>query len=161
MRLQQGVYPVAPEDFSHIVEVWEASVRATHSFLTEADIQLFKPLVQKAVPQVKQLFCTRDEEGHAVGFIGVEKDKVEMLFIHPSWRGQGVGRRLLEYAINVLGATKVDVNEQNVQAIGFYLRMGFEIERRSDLDSMGKPFPLVHMGLSDSACKAAFDRRSV
>lgn len=148
MRSQEGVYRVLPEDLCRVVEVWEASVRATHLFLTEADIEFFKPLVRDEVPRVRGLACVRDREGQVVGFVGVVEDKVEMLFIHPMWRGQGIGRRLLNHAIKTLGATKVDVNEQNEQAVGFYLRMGFEVEGRSELDSMGKPFPLLHMRLS-------------
>ena len=45
---------------------------------------------------------------------------MESLFIHPDWRGQGIGRKLLTYVIGALGATRLDVNEQNEQAIGFY-----------------------------------------
>jgi putative acetyltransferase len=45
MQLRAGVFPVHAADFPHVVDVWEASVRATHHFLTEADIQFFKPLV--------------------------------------------------------------------------------------------------------------------
>ncbi len=44
-----------------------------------------------------------------------------------------------------LDALKVDVNEQNPQAVGFYEHMGFEVISRSPLDSLGKPFPLLHM----------------
>jgi putative acetyltransferase len=44
-----------------------------------------------------------------------------------------------------LGATTVDVNEQNVGAVAFYRRIGFEVEGRSEVDSTGKPFPLLHM----------------
>ncbi len=145
MQLQAGVFPVHAADFSRVVDVWEASVRATHHFLTEADIQFFKPLVREELPHVAQLCCVRDDEGQVAGFIGVEHDKVEMLFVHPSWRGQGIGRRLMTYAMTTLGATLVDVNEQNPQAVGFYMRMGFEVIGRSVLDSTGKPFPLLHL----------------
>ncbi|ENH9207696.1 GNAT family N-acetyltransferase, partial [Vibrio vulnificus] len=46
-----------------------------------------------------------------------------------------------------LGVTKVDVNEQNPQAVGFYEHMGFKVVSRSPLDDMGKPFPILHMTL--------------
>jgi putative acetyltransferase len=91
MVLQEGISPVHPEDIPRIVEVWEASVRETHHFLTEADIELFKPLVEQELPSVAELACVRDGEGQVVGFVGVEKGKVEMLFVHPEWRGQGIG----------------------------------------------------------------------
>lgn len=71
-----------------------------------------------------------------------------MLFVHPSARGVGVGRRLIGYATERLCATTVDVKEQNQQAIGFYLEMGFRVRERSELDSLSKPFPLLHMQLT-------------
>ena len=77
--------------------------------------------------------------------------KVEMLFIHPARRSQGIGRRLLTYGVTALGATKLDVNEQNPQAVGFYRRMGFEVAGRSELDGTGKPFPLLHMQIKGSS----------
>ena len=46
------------------------------------------------------------------------------------------------------GATLVDVNEQNEQAVGFYLKMGFTVTGRSPLDAQGKPYPLLHMALA-------------
>ena len=149
MRLQEGVSKVRAEEFPQVVEVWEASVRATHDFLSEADIEFLKPLIPNALSGVAELAGVRGGDGQVVGFVGVEDDKVEMLFIHPAWRGQGVGGRLLRYAVEVLGARLVDVNEQNAQAVGFYLRMGFEAEGRSELDGTGRPFPLLHMRLRD------------
>ncbi len=122
------------EDYPRVVEVWEASVRATHDFVTEADIEFFRPLVRAELPNVT-VVVVRDGEGKVVGFIGVHETKVEMLFIHPAWRAQGIGRRLLQHAIDSLNATSLDVNEQNPQALGFYLspirycKCGWQLKR--------------------------------
>lgn len=145
MQVQTAITAVTAEDMPRVVEVWEASVRATHHFLTEADIQRLKPLVGGELGRLATLLGLRDDEGQVVGFIGVEGAEVAALFIHPQWRGQGIGRRLLTYAVETLGASQLDVNEQNDQAIGFYRRMGFEIVGRSEVDGMGLPFPLLHM----------------
>lgn len=142
-----GIHPVVAADVPRLVEVWEASVRATHHFLSEADIQFFKPAVRDELVGALELACVRGADGRLAGFVGVADGKVEALFIHPALRGRGAGRTLLEHAVHVLGATRVDVNEQNEQAVGFYRRMGFETEGRSPLDSLGKPFPLLHMRL--------------
>ncbi len=144
------ISPIQPEDFPRVVEVWEASVRATHDFVTEDDLQFFKPLVRDGLPAVAQLACVRDERGEVVGFVGVSGAKVEMLFVAPTHVGQGIGRQLLTYAITAFGAQTLDVNEQNPQAVGFYLRMGFEVAGRSELDDFGKPYPLLHMRLGGS-----------
>jgi len=49
----------------------------------------------------------------------------------------------------VLDATALGVNEQNEQAVGVYLRLGFKIVGRSPLDGTGKPYPILHMQLSE------------
>jgi putative acetyltransferase len=154
MQLRSSVFPVHPEDFSRVLEVWEASVRGTHHFVSEADIQFFKPLVRAALPEMPALACVRDSNNQVVGFIGVAHSKIEMLFIHPSARGQGAGKRLLKYAVTSLGATTLDVNEQNEQAVGFYLHMGFEVVGRSERDGTGKPYPLLHLRQSGSIADA-------
>lgn len=38
-----------------------------------------------------------------------------------------------------------DVNEQNEQAIGFYIYKGFSVAGRSELDGTGKPYPILHL----------------
>ena len=75
MYFQAVVAPVYPEDFPRVVNVWEASVRATHNFVTEADIQFFKPFVREGIPHVAELACVRDGEGEVIGFIGITGEK--------------------------------------------------------------------------------------
>ena len=138
---------VLPENYAEMLSVWENSVRATHDFISEEDIEFFKPIImEKAFPAVT-LRCVKSESGSIVGFVGTHESKIEMLFILDDVRGQGVGKALLQYAIEHLGATQVDVNEQNPQAVGFYQHMGFKVVSRSPLDDMGKPFPILHMTL--------------
>ena len=141
------MFPVTEQDSGRLLEVWEASVRATHHFLAEPDIQFIKPLVLEGVYHLPHLYCARDSTGALIGFVGVADAKMEALFVHPEWHGRGIGRRLARFAVSTLGATDVDVNEQNEQAVGFYRNLGYEVYGRSELDSTGKPFPLLHMRL--------------
>lgn len=138
----------SPADFDEITAVWEASVRATHHFLNEEDIHYFKPLIRNEYLYAVSLFCIKNEPGRILGFLGTSDDKVEMLFIQPASRGKGIGTVLLQYAVEVLGLRKVDVNEQNEGAVGFYLHYGFEVVGRSELDSTSKPYPILLMELA-------------
>ena len=147
MALQDGVFSVTPQDIPRLVEVWEDSVRATHDFVTDADIDFFRPLVRNGLTELA-VACAREDDGRAVGFVAVAQHNVDMLFIHSAWRGQGIGRRLLRHAVEVLDATTLDVNEQNPQALGFYQHMGFEVVGRSAIDGLGKPYPILHMRLA-------------
>lgn len=146
-RLQDGVHPVGAADGARLVEVWEEAVRATHDFLSEADIHLLRPLVLPGLLALPALAVVRDAEGTVVGFVGVDGEKMEALFVDPAWHGAGLGRRLAEHAIGTLHVTTVDVNEQNPRAVAFYRHLGFEVVGRSERDGAGRPFPLLHMKL--------------
>lgn len=135
------------QDYPELLAVWENSVRATHDFITEDDIAFFKPIIiEQAFPNVT-LKCIKDENKTILGFVGVHECKIEMLFILNAARGKGIGKALLNFAVEQLAANKVDVNEQNPLAVGFYQHMGFKVASRSPLDDMGKPFPILHMEL--------------
>ncbi|AUM94751.1 TPA: GNAT family N-acetyltransferase [Clostridium botulinum] len=133
------------DDVDNILKVWESSVRATHTFLKEEDIISIKPQVREGVDYVSKLLCVRDEKGHIQAFMGVHQSKIEMLFVDSNSRGNGIGKKLINYAINVLNAKFVDVNEQNTQGVGFYKHMGFDTFKRSEFDDYGNPFPILHM----------------
>ena len=88
-----------------------------------------------------------EQEGILIGFMRIAEGNLEMLFIDNKYRGAGIGKKLITYAINHLQVTKVDVNEQNIQAVGFYKYIGFSVYKRSDLDGEGKEYPILHMQL--------------
>lgn len=134
-----------------LLKIWEASVRATHHFLSERDIQSLKLLVEAGLRAIPSLSIISSEEDSPLGFMGVEGAKIEMLFIHPQARGFGLGRKMIEHAIHELGADSVDVNEQNAQGVGFYIHMKFEVVSRAPVDGQGNPFPLLGMKLRREA----------
>lgn len=137
-------------EYSTLLDVWESSVRATHHFLEREDIEVFKKIIQeKDVFNQVNLTCARDINNNILGFMGVSKDSLEMLFIDSRSIGKGIGRILLLHAINDFNITKVDVNEQNEQALKFYEHFGFKITSRSELDGTGKPYPILHMQLQE------------
>lgn len=138
---------LSPADRQRLADVWEDAVRATHHFLSEDDIQFFRPLVRDAYLDSVRLACLRGADGRIAGFIGTVQDRVEMLFVDPAQHGRGIGRALMEHAL-AQGARSVDVNEQNPQALGFYLRLGFVRHGRSPVDGSGKPFPILHLRLA-------------
>ncbi|MBO0451302.1 GNAT family N-acetyltransferase [Enterococcus sp. MJM16] len=132
-------------DLDALLAIWESSVAATHTFLTTEDIEALKPEVKKGLLMIDQLYGYYEQQ--LVGFIGVENEKVEMLFVDAKNRGQGIGKKLLQYAIDLLNIKYVDVNEQNEQGFGFYQHMGFQVMNRSELDNQGNAFPILHLKL--------------
>ncbi|MBD9661763.1 MULTISPECIES: acetyltransferase [Pantoea] len=141
----KGIYPAQRSDFEAITTVWEASVRATHHFLQDADIRALRPLVREQYLPMVELRVYRDEQQNIVGFLGVADNRLEMLFVAPQVFGLGIGKQLMRFAIEQMNVTELDVNEQNPQALGFYQHQGFVITGRSPLDGQGNPFPLLHL----------------
>ncbi|MCD4499798.1 GNAT family N-acetyltransferase [Chromobacterium vaccinii] len=139
----------APADHPDMPRLWERSARASHHFLGEDDIAEIRSEVIAAFEAAAfiglALRVARNEEGCVAGFAGTMDGKLEMLFIDPASRGRGWGRALLEHAVDALSASRVDVNEDNPEALAFYRRMGFEVRGRSARDGAGRPFPLLQL----------------
>ncbi|WP_338479847.1 GNAT family N-acetyltransferase [Pseudomonas trivialis] len=147
MREHSVIHTPNTGDYAELTRIWEDSVRATHDFLPDSYIVLLKNLVLTRYLDAVMLVCTKDTRQRITGFAGVAAGKVEMLFIDPLHRGQGLGRQLLRYAIAHLNAEALDVNEQNPKALGFYLKQGFEVVGRTAHDGLGQPYPLLHLRL--------------
>ena len=133
-----------PMLIDNLLKIWEASVRASHHFLTEADIKRLVPQAEEALRQVQPLWVIQ-ENLNPIGFMGVQEGKIEMLFLHPDYFRKGLGRELVQRALQELNVEKVDVNEQNPNARKFYERMGFKVFKRNERDSENNPFPILEM----------------
>lgn len=135
-----------PAEYPELVDIWRSAVRATHDFLADSDFERIEgSLATMYFPAVTLIVAERD--GTVLGFVGVADGSLEMLFVSDHARGEGVGTRLLDEVIGGHGATRVDVNEQNPQALGFYLRRGFVQVGRSEVDGDGRPYPLLHLAI--------------
>ena len=127
-----------------LLDVWLASVCASHHFLSEADIRTLTPQAEEALRQIETLWIIQDGL-LPIGFMGIQERKIEMLFLHPDHFRKGLGKELVQRAFRELKVEYVDVNEQNPDAARFYERMGFHTFRRDDTDDQGNPFPILRM----------------
>lgn len=151
--MYMNVRTAQPEDHRILVDIWEQSVRASHDFLSEQDILALRPVVRdQALPNL-EVWVLCGEASEPIGFMGLDDNKLEALFIDPSRFRRGCGRFMLEHARKLKGALQVDVNEQNPRALAFYLANGFKVVGRSPTDAQGLPFPLLH--LSETGQEAA------
>ena len=134
------------DNYSEIISLWERSVEATHHFLSKEDFEFYKNTVPEYFPRVDSLYIYQ-EDNIIKAFIGISGDEIDMLFADPLYLAKGIGKQLLKYAIDVLKIKKVDVNEQNINALRFYQHFGFKIMSRSETDGFGKKYPILHLEL--------------
>ena len=139
-----------PAELETLVAIWLRSVRATHTFLTESDVDALLPPTREALGSELLELWALCEDDVPVGFMGLVDNDVSALFLDPDHRGRGGGRQLVEHARRLKGPLTVEVNEQNPEAVGFYVALGFGTVGRSPVDDAGRPFPILHMRQADA-----------
>lgn len=146
----------SPAELDFLTALWEASVRATHDFLAPEDLAFYREIVRREALSAVDLYVIRDLEsateefGGFAAFAGVDGDMLKMLFVAPAMRGKGLGSRLVQYAVAKCGVRRVDVNEQNCAATGFYTRLGFHATGRDATDPSGRLYPILHLSLPET-----------
>ena len=130
-----------------MLEVWEDSVRATHLFLSNKEIENIKKYVPQALKGVSHLIIIENEENLPIAFMGIEATRLEMLFVKNNERGKGLGKQLLKYGIENYNVNELTVNEQNPNAKRFYEYLGFKVYKRNERDEQGNPYPILYMRL--------------
>nr|DAO07182.1 MAG TPA: putative acetyltransferase [Caudoviricetes sp.] len=108
-------------------------------------MEKIKQYVPQALEEISCLIIAENNEKCPVAFMGLEEKKLEMLFISPEQRGKGLGKKLIQYAVENYDINEVAVNEQNPQARGFYEHMGFQVYKRTEMDEQGNPYPILYM----------------
>ncbi|WP_392560565.1 GNAT family N-acetyltransferase [Orbus mooreae] len=138
------IRPVVKSEHPILLELWSGSVSATHRFLTQNDIALLYQQLQAQWLDLVEIWVL-EVSTEIVGFIGFDENRVEMLFIEPNHFRKGYGQQLINFAKQRSREIFLDVNEQNPQALAFYQKQGFQSIGRSETDSQGNPFPLLHL----------------
>ncbi|QMT84033.1 GNAT family N-acetyltransferase [Companilactobacillus pabuli] len=130
-----------------LLVVWESSVKETYLFLSENEIESIKKYVPQALKEIPHLIIVENKNQVPVGFMGIENEHLEMLFVSNEERGKGLGKELLNYGIEQYSVNDLAVNEQNPLAKSFYEHMGFEVYKRANRDEQGNPYPLLYTKL--------------
>jgi len=145
-----------PADRDVLLDIWLRSVQATHTFVSQADIAEMTPQVREYLGSSETDFwVVCDESGRPMGFMGLGGRQIESLFLAPEFLRRGAGRRMIDHARTLHAELTVDVNEQNADAVAFYQAVGFVVERRSELDDQGRPYPLLHLRMRVSSQETA------
>lgn len=130
MPTEIEIRPYRPEDCLRLLDIWRAASERGHPFFSREQLDEQQQLVGDVyLPQAETWVALSDAK--PVGFIGLLDDFVGGLFVAPESHGTGVGRRLIEHALERRGTLELDVYALNAGALSFYRRLGFvEISRR-------------------------------
>jgi len=133
-----------PDDVARIIEIWRGAVDATHDFLAAADREEIDRATCAYLAGAS-LWVLANETDRPMAFSAVTGSNMDALFVAREARGRGLGDRLVRHALSLSPMLSTQVNEQNSQAMGFYLKLGFKPVRRDACDDDGRPYPIVHL----------------
>lgn len=69
------------ETENKLLVIWESSVRATHNFLSDPEINNIKKYVPQALKGVAHLVIAYNDANESVAFMGINDQKLERLFV--------------------------------------------------------------------------------
>lgn len=131
-------------DRPRALQIWRDAVDATHGFLTPEDRAEIDGMVQQFFAEA-ELWLVDGEDGRAAGFLIMDGDMIDALFVDPAVHGRGYGTALLNHALTLAPEALVDASEQATNALPFYEARGFVRIGRSETDPQGRPYPLIHL----------------
>lgn len=131
-------------DVPRALEIWRAAVDATHGFLSAEDrIEIDRMVAEQFLPNVP-LWLAVDDADWPQGFLVMDGEMIDALFVDPAVHGRGIGTALVDHALSLAPNALVDASEQASNAVPFYESRGFVRTGRSETDPQGRPYPAIH-----------------
>lgn len=113
------------KDLPAVMHIWLTGNCQAHTFIPKSYWEgLFKDVAQ-AISEAEVYVA--EENGEVLGFIGFgAAHTIEGLFVSEQHRSKGVGKQLLDYAKKDRPRLLLSAYKDNVGAMSFYLREGFQ-----------------------------------
>ena len=141
------------DDLARIAEIEVFNYRLNFYHIFQDDTFYFQEMqvlnvINENKKRLGQLWVF-DEDGVVKSFMWVDSRQIKKLFVEPVLQSCGIGSKLLEYAVDKLGATYLWALEKNTRAIAFYKRHGFQTTEEKMLEE-GTTEYLVKLIKTDS-----------
>ena len=123
-------------DLQKVLSAWENASNLAHPFLSTD----FQDKVRHDIPK---LYLPNAEtwvaeiNGDVVGFIAILGNEIGALFVEPVFHGNGIGKALMDKAIDLYEKVELEVFTANAIGRKFYARYGFEYASEGVHDASG------------------------
>lgn len=132
------------DDIDAVMQIWlDTNIRAHHFIPSDywrTNCDMVRELLSHAEIYVHEDECAKQIDG----FIGLNDDYIEGIFVKETMQSKGIGKQLLNHVKKVKPTLKLNVYQKNEKAIKFYLREKFNIRSENIDDNTGeKEFVMV------------------
>ena len=131
-------------DLDAVMQIWLYTNIRAHNFISsdywKINFDMVKEMLPHAEIYVHEDDCTKQIDG----FIGLNDDYIEGIFVKETMQSNGIGKQLLNHAKEFKSKLKLSVYQRNEKAIKFYLREKFSIQSESvDYNTGEKEFIMI------------------
>lgn len=123
--MEISIRPLQVADLETVVDLWLKSSIKAHSFI-EASFWEGQVNAMREVYIPSADTWVADYEGMLVGFVSLNEEMLAALFVHPFFQGNGIGKQLLQFAMEQSDSLVLSVYKENKRAMDFYRKQGFE-----------------------------------
>lgn len=131
-------------DIDAVMQIWLNTNIQAHSFISLDYWKSNFDMVKEMMPLAEIYVHEVDNANQIDGFIGLNNDYIEGIFIKDVAQSKGIGKQLLDQVKKIRATLKLNVYQKNERAIQFYLREEFSILSECVDDNTGeKEFTMV------------------
>ena len=112
-------------DIDRVAEIWLDTNLKAHDFISEQYWLGNFDMVKKMFPQAE--VYVYESDGKVQGFLGLDCEYIEGIFVCDEMQSRGIGKALLGYVKSRKSELRLNVYRKNTRAIRFYQREGFSI----------------------------------
>ena len=113
-------------DINRAADIWLKTNLKAHFFIPEQYWISNYEFVKEMLPQA-EVYVYEDDK-MIQGFIGINDEYIEGIFVSDEMQSRGIGKMLLDYIKDKKDRLQLKVYQKNVRAMSFYQREGFTIQ---------------------------------
>lgn len=125
-RMTIMVRKLQKTDIDRVAYIWLDTNLKAHYFISAQYWKDNFELVKEMLLQAEVYVYERDQK--IQGFIGLNDEYIEGIFVSDEMQSHGIGKILLDYVKGLRKKLLLNVYQKNTRAISFYQREGFEIQ---------------------------------
>lgn len=133
-------------DINRVADIWLKTNLKTHYFISEQYWTNNYEVVKEMLPQA-EVYVYEDDK-IIQGFIGINDEYIEGIFVSDEMQSRGIGKMLLDYIKDKKDRLQLKVYQKNVRAMSFYQREGFTIQSESMDEFTGEKEYVMNWELS-------------